>query len=51
MKRKLEKKAMQAAEEEKVCGPKIMHRVNKFLNEINQVVGYEGMNQEQKQQK
>ena len=35
MKRKMEKKAAMVEEEEKVCGPKVMHKVNKFLNEIN----------------
>ena len=42
MRKKLEKKQAQAQEEEKICGPKLMHKVNRFLKEINNQVGLGG---------
>ena len=41
MKKKLEKQAKRKKEEEEVCGPRMMHKVNKYLNEMNKVVGQE----------
>ena len=45
--KQLEKKAAQEREEERVCGPRIMRKVNKFIQQMNQVAGLETVDRDQ----